>query len=158
MSNDNKNEAQFGTDLDALFAASLDDIADLPAFEVPPEGTYIGTVSTDTKEINKKPAVEAEFTIVETSELEDTDAVEVAPGTKFSIAFILGSNIAEGKMKQFLAPFGAHFNESGPGAIGRLVRDHVKEVTIAFTLKHRTNKKGDDPDRIYPDVRNVTVV
>jgi hypothetical protein len=154
MANDTKNEAQFA-DIDALFAADLDDIADLPAFEVPPEGTYIGTVSCDLKEINKKSAVEAEFTVTETSELEDDSVTPCAQGTKFSVAFILGSNIAEGKLKQFLAPFAAHF---GTTKVGELVRDRVKDVTIAFTLKHRTNKKGDDPDRIYPDVRNVTVV
>lgn len=155
MSNDNKAEAQFGTDLDALFAASLDDIADLPTFEVPPQGTYICTVSLGIKEINKKPAVEAEFAVVSTEELEDTEVAEAAVGTKFSVAFILGSNIAEGKLKQFLAPFAAHF---GTTNVGELVRDRVKDMTIALTLKHRKNSKGDDPDRIYPDVRNVTVV
>jgi len=156
MANDTKNDAQF-ENLDALFAASLDDIADLPTFEVPPEGTYIGTVSCALKEINKKQAIEAEFTLIEVSELEEEledGAKGPQAGDKFSIAFILGSNIAEGKLKQFLAPFGAHF---GTNSVGELVRDRIKDVQVAFTLKHRTNKKGDDPDRIYPDVRNVTV-
>ena len=54
---DNKAEAQFAN-LDDLFAASLDDMADLPSFEVPSKGAYIGTVTTAIKEVNKKPAIE----------------------------------------------------------------------------------------------------
>lgn len=144
-------EAQFDN-LDSLFAASLDDIADLPSFETPPKGAYIATVTTSTKEINKKGAVEAEFTIVETVELEHADDKPVAPGTKFSTAFILGNPISEGKLKQFLAPFAESF---GTTNIGQLVREEIKDITIAFTLKHRVDK--DDKEKFYPDVRNISV-
>lgn len=146
-----KKEAQFGS-LDDLFAASLDDIADLPSFELPPKGAYIGTVSLEIKEVNNKPAVEATFTVVETVELEDKDEQPAAAGTKFSSAFILGSNIAEGKLKQLLAPFAAHFQTK---EVGALVRDLVKDVTISFVLKHRKDKE--DKEKFYPDVRNITV-
>jgi hypothetical protein len=150
------NEAQFDS-LDDLFAASLDDIADLASFATPPKGAYIATVSTDTKEINGKGAVEAAFTIIETVELEEpeTDTIP-APGTKFSIAFILGNNIAEGKLKQFIAPFAEHFEDTGPGCIGRLVREEIKEITIAFTMKHRKDKE--DKDKVYPDIRNISIM
>ena len=147
-----KVAAQFA-DLNDLFAAGLDDIADLPSFEVPPKGAYIGTVTTDVKEINGKPAIEALFVVMETVELENADDKPVEPGSKFSIAFILGSNIAEGKLKEFLAPFGQHFGKTN---VGELVQNDIKEIAIAFTMKHRTDK--DDKERKYADVRNITVV
>lgn len=147
----NDTEAKF-IDLDSLFAASLDDIADLASFETPPKGAYIGSVTTSTKEINGKPAVEAEFVVVETVELKDAADKAVASGTKFSTAFILGNAVSEGKLKQFLAPFAAHF---GSNNIGQLVRDEIKDVTISFTLKHRKDKE--DKEKFYPDVGNITV-
>jgi len=145
------NEAKFAN-LDELFAGSLDDIADLPSFETPPKGAYILDVSMSTKEINKKPAVSADFTVVETVELEDADDKEVAVGTKFNIAFILGNNISEGKLKQFLAPFAEHY---GTRSIQELVRDKVQNCRIAATMKHRADK--DDKEKVYPDIRNVSV-
>lgn len=150
MSNDNY-EAKFG-DLDALFGASLDDIADLPSYETPSKGAYIFSVTTNTKEIGGKPAVEAEYTVVETVELETGETKVAAVGTKFSTAFILGNSISEGKLKEFLTPFGAHF---GTGSIGELVRDHIKDVIISATLKHRIDKT--DKEKIYPDVKNITI-
>lgn len=150
MANDNF-EAKFGN-LDELFSASLDDIADLPSYETPSKGAYIATVTTSTKEIGGKPAVEAEFTIVETVELENAEDKAPATGSKFSTAFILGNSISEGKLKEFLTPFGAHF---GTSSIGELVRDHIKDVTISFTMKHRKDKE--DKEKFYPDVRNITV-
>lgn len=146
-----KKEAQFA-DLDALFSASLDDIADLPSFETPPKGAYIGTVTTDVKEINKKPAIEASFVIVECVELKNAEDKAPIAGSKFSTAFMLGNSISEGKLKEFLAPFGAHF---GTNNVGELVRDRIKEVTVAFTMKHRKDK--DDAEKFYPDVQNITI-
>lgn len=142
-------------DVEALFAADLDDIADLPSFEVPPKGAYIGRVTTAMKQINDKMAVEATFEVVETVELKNPEDAPCVPGTKFSTAFMLGNEVGAGKMKEFLAPFAQHFDISGPGSIGRLIRDEIKDVTIAFTLKHRADKN--DKERIYPDVSNITV-
>lgn len=151
-SSDNKAEAQFAN-LDDLFSADLDDIADLPSFEVPAKGAYIGDVTTEVKEINGKAAIEATYTVVETVELEAAEDKAPEPGTKFSTAFILGNSISEGKLKEFLAPFAAHF---GTTKVGELIRDHVKAVRIAFVLKHRTDKE--DKEKKYADVRNITVV
>ena len=148
---DNKAEAQFAN-LDDLFAASLDDIADLPSFEVPSKGAYIGSVTTAIKEVNKKPAIEATYTIMETVELENADDKAPAPGTKFSTAFILGTATAEGFLKQFLLPFAEHFGTRDTGA---LVRDLIQDVQIAFTLGHRADKE--DKEKIYAAVKNVTV-
>lgn len=146
-----KAEAQFAN-LDLLFAASLDDIADLASYETPPKGSYILTVTTDVKEINKKAAIEAAFTVVETVELDNAEDKACAVGTKFFVAFMLGNPVSEGKLKQFLAPFAAHF---GTTNVGELVRDTIKDVTVAAIMKHRKDK--DDPEKLYADLRNVTV-
>lgn len=152
MATADKDEAQFGTNLDALFGASLDDIADLASFETPKTGSYILKVSMDTKEINKKPAVVADFEVIETIELKNPEDAVSAPGTKFNIAFILGSKFSEGRLKQFLMPFGEHFNEKN---VGTLIRDTVKEVTIAANITNRADK--DDPEKIYAGIKNVTI-
>lgn len=156
----NDKEAQF-KGLEDLFEADLDDIADLAGFETPPAGAYILLVSTETKEINDKPAVVANFTVVETVELKIDDESKkgyrppVKDGTLFSTAFILGNAVAEGRLKQFLAPFGDHFGIKGKGSVGILVRDTIKDVRIAAVVTNRADKE--DPDVIYAGIKNIQV-
>lgn len=138
--------------IDDLFASSLDDLADLASFEVPPKGAYVFNVTTDIKKINDDDYVEASFEVVETVELEDKDAAICAVGTKFNMIFAINNEFGVGKLKKFLAPFGKHF---GTGNVGELVRDHVKSVTVAGVLKHRKSKN--DEDKVYADVQNLSV-
>ena len=145
------DEAQFES-LDALFGASLDDIADLASFETPKSGTYVLKVSTGTKKINKKDAVTADFEVVETVELKDDTDVASKPGTKFNIAFIMGNKFSEGRLKQFLIPFAEKFGEKN---VGVLIRDTIKEVIITCQLGNRPDK--DDPEKIYAVVKNIEV-
>lgn len=155
-----QKEAQF-KGLEDLFDADIEDIADLPAFETPPPGAYLLRVSTSTKEINDKPAVVADFEVVETVELKIQDESDkkyrapVKEGTKFGVAFILGHPVSEGRLKQFLVPFAEHFGVKGKGSIGILVRDTVKEVTIAATITNRADKE--DPEIVYAGVKNIQV-
>jgi hypothetical protein len=142
--------------VDDLFNSSIDDLADLPSFEVPPAGSYILEVTCDVKEVAGKQAVEASLTVIETVELADPAAEPVKDGTVFSTLFFLDNKFGVGKLKQFLKPFGAHFNDTN---IGNLVRDHVKQVTIAGTVLNRKAKKdSEDPDRIYGSVANISVM
>jgi len=138
--------------VDDLFSSSLDDLADLPSFETPPAGSYILDVTTDVKEINDKQAVEASFVVVETVELKDPAANPVAVGTKFSTAFMLNNEFGVGKLKDFLKPFAAHFDNN---SIGELVRDEIKDIRIACTVTNRKDKE--DPDKIYGGVKNVII-
>lgn len=156
---DNK-EAQF-KGLEDLFDSDLEDIADLAGFETPPAGSYILKVSTDTKEINGNAAVEVQMTVVETVELKHPDPEDkkyrppVKDGTLFSMAYILGNVVAEGRLKQFLVPFSEHFGIKGKGSTGILIRDTIKDVTIAATVTNRPSK--DDPDVVYAGIKNIQV-
>lgn len=155
-----QKEAQF-KGLEDLFDADIEDIADLPAFETPPPGAYLLGVVMTTKEINDKPAVVADITVVETVELKNTDEdhkhyrAPVKDGTKFSIAFILGNAVTEGRLKQFVAPFAEHFGIKGKGSMGILVRDTIQNVTIAATITNRADKN--DPDILYAGIKNIQV-
>lgn len=157
----NDKEAQF-KGLEDLFDADLEDIADLAGFETPPAGAYILKATTETKDINDKPAVVVNFTVVETVELKEKDEGSkkyrppVKDGTLFSTAYILGNSVAEGRLKQFLAPFSEHFGIKGKGSVGILVRDTIKDVTIAAIVTNRADK--DDPDVIYAGIKNIQVL
>lgn len=160
MSNDNldlDSNEKF-TSLEALFGASLDDIADLPAFEVPPPGTYILGVNVDTKKVNDKWGVEFTFTVQETVGLKIDDPTAPnyrapsAPGTKFSTMFFLGNKFSIGRLKQTLVPFAEHFGEK---SIEKLVTELVKDVTIGAVITNRPDKE--DPEKIYAGVRDIQV-
>ena len=142
----------FGSATD-LFAASLEDLADLPAFETPPTGAYILQVSTEVKKVNEKDCVEASFSVVETVELEESTGTPVVAGTKFSQLFMLDNEFGVGNLKKFLAPFAAHYETNN---IGELVETHVKDVQISASIKNRKDKT--DPRRVYASVLNITVI
>lgn len=146
------SEATTSMSLDSLFSANLDDLADLPSFETPAPGSYILTVSMDTKQINNKDAIEAAFEVVEVVELANPSDKAVPAGTKFSTAFFLDNEFGLGNLKKFLAPFSAHF---GQGNIGTLIRDDMKNVQIACSVKNRKDKN--DPSKVYASVDNITV-
>lgn len=134
-----------------LFSANIEDLADLPAYETPPAGSYILRVSCDVKKINEKDAVEAAYEVVETVELADPSSTPSVPGTKFSQAFMLNNEYGVGNLKKFLAPFQEHF---GAANIGALLGE-VKDVTIAATIKNRKDKN--DPDKVYASVTNISI-
>lgn len=150
-------EVQFAN-IDELFGASLDDVADLATFETPPTGAYVLALTTSVKKINNKDAVEAKFRVIETVELkvkDETDPAYRAPskdGTEFSIAYILGNNVSTGRLKQLLMPIGEALGEKN---VGVLVQELVKDITIAATVTNRPDK--DDPEKIYAGIKNIVV-
>lgn len=139
------------TSMDDLLSKSLDDLDDLPSFETPPVGAYVLRVTTDQKEVNGKAAIEAKFTVVETVELKDPQIKPVAADTQFSTLFTL-NEFGVGKLKEFCAPFGEHFNTKN---IGELVRDHIKDVTISAYVGNRKDKE--DPEKVYATVKVLSI-
>ena len=140
------------TSMDARLSASLDDLDDLPSFEVPTPGVYILAVTTELKEVNGKQAIEAAYTVKEVVELADPAAAAPVAGTKFSMLFTL-NEFGIGKLKEFCKPFAAHFGSTN---IGELVRDHIKDVTVTANVGRRVDKE--DPDKVYAKVKVIEVV
>jgi hypothetical protein len=138
MSNQNSD------DLFDILDKSIDDLKDLPGFKVPDTGMYKLTVTAGMKEINKKAAVTTSYVVREVLELEDSEIPEedwAKTGDKFDVPFILKNDdgttneFAEGRLKEFLAPFHAHFDEKnikallkGPLAAGVDITAKVKKV------------------------------
>lgn len=141
---------QFAT-LDALMATSIDDIADLPGFEVPVEGSYILEVSLETKVVKDNPGVEVNYTVVELVEPAEPGGTAV-PGTKFSSFYAVNNEYSVGNLKKVLVTFAdfAGSKEAGP------IIEAVKGVKVAATLKHRKDKS--DPSKIYANVTNITLM
>jgi len=137
--------------IDSLLSASLDDLDDLPSFEVPPPGVYLLTVNTDVKKVNDKDCIEAQFTVNEVVELKDANATPPQIGNKFSMLFTL-NEIGVGKLKQFCAPFADHFGEK---KIGVLIRDHIKDVIVSASVTNRKDKE--DPEKVYASVKILSV-
>ena len=141
-----------GMDLNALMAASLDDIADLPSFEVPPAGYYKLALSIATKKINEKDAIEFNFVVLETMELADPDGTTSAAGTKFSTAFQIGNPVGLGKFKEAAKPLMASL---GTASYADIISGQVQGMEVFAVLKQRADKN--DPSKVYADVRNITV-
>lgn len=136
----------------SLLDKSIDDIDDLPGFEVPVNGIYSLKFNTAVKVVNEVDCVEANFEVIECVEQNDPNETATKPGTKFSMLFRLNNDIALGKMKELLIPIAKHFNE---GNLLKLITDTCKDLIISAKVKRRADKE--DKEKFYADVSNVVI-
>lgn len=135
---------------------NLEDIQDLPGFEVPYPGEYILKLDAAVKSVNDKQAVEISYEVVECMKKNNDTDPDTIPGTKFSQLFFLQGEpesvkISLGRLKQLLAPLA---EQLGEGNLLVLVRDHLKSLMVSATVNRRKDKN--DPERFYPDVKNIS--
>lgn len=146
--------------IEDLMDASIDDLKDLPGFEVPPKGHYKLRVSLEKKDVNGHASIEAKCEVLETLELADKGQQPVEPGNKFSQLFMMDNEWGQGGFKGFAVPIAAGLGLQG-GKIGEVVKA-VQGVTIAATIGHRYNKEDKDKPvadrRTYADLKNVEVL
>lgn len=140
--------------IEDLMDSSIDDLADMPAFEVPPKGHYKLSVSLERKTINDKPTVEAKCVVLETLELANQNDKPMENGGKFSQLFMMDNEFGQGSFKLFIQPIAAGLNLGGQ-KMGAVVAA-VQNVQIACTVKHRPDKT--DKDRIYALLVNPELV
>lgn len=136
----------------SLLDKSIDDIEDLPGFEVPVNGVYSLKFNTAVKVVNEVDCVEANFEVIEVIEQNDPNEAPTKAGTKFSMLFRLNNDVALGKMKELLMPIAKHFDE---GNLLKLITDTCKDLVIAAKVKRRADKE--DKEKFYADVSNVVV-
>ena len=136
----------------SLLDMSIDDIDDLPGFEVPVNGIYTMKFSTGTKVINNKDCIESNFEVIECNEQNDPNETATKAGTKFSMLTMLDNDIALGKFKELVAPIAVHFGERN---LLKLVTDVCKDLIIVGKVKRRADKE--DKEKFYASVTDVTV-
>lgn len=142
-----------------LMDADLDDLADLPAFEVPPVGHYKLMVSLERKTVNDKPSISANLVVQEVLELVSPDVVKPEVGTKFSQLFMMDNEFGQGGFKEFVRPIADAMNL--PSRKISALLQTVQNVLIAATVKHRVHKddrnKPKEEQRVYANLQNVTL-
>lgn len=145
--------------IEELMDASLDDIADLPGFVVPPQGHYKLAVSLEKKVVNDVPSIEAGCTVMETLELDNKDETPVEPGTKFSQLFMMNNEWGQGGFKGFVSPIATGLGLQNP-KVSQVV-EAVQNITITAVIKHRYHKEDKQKPvaerRTYANLTNVEV-
>ena len=139
-----KNEVKtLGADFD------MDDLADLPSFKAFPTGAYVVQLEKglERKKVGEHDAVEAVLTLVEVGEVE-ADALSEGealpnPGDKCNILFILGNEIGQGKLKEFVKPIKEQLGASGFAAIQQA------SVGLKLLLVGKRTVNKDDPDKKF---------
>lgn len=142
-----------------LMDSALDDIADLPAFEVPPVGHYKLRVSLEKKTVNDKPAITANLEVMEVFELKDANDAKPEVGAKFSQLFMMDNEFGQGGFKEFCKPIAAGLGLNRP-KVSELIST-IQNIQIAATVKHRVHKddkgKPKEEQRVYANLQNVTL-
>ena len=127
-----------------LLEGTLDDLADLKGFKVPPTGAYgVVVVDIGSKTINNKPAVEANFKILEVLEVSEGLELEESPpaaGDEFSTLFILDNETGQGFYKEFLKAFAGHFKTAKISELMALIRGSQVVITVKRTKNEKTDR------------------
>lgn len=139
----------------SLLSKSIDDIEDLPGFEVPTPGMYSLKFSTQVKVVKDRDCVEANFEVIECLEQNDPAEKAAIPGTKFSMLFQLDNPIAEGKMKELMIPIAEAFGERNMLTLITETCAVSQGVIIAAKVTRRPDKE--DKDKFYAVVSQVTL-
>lgn len=149
-----------GVPVEDIMDASIDDIKDLPGFEVPPKGHYKLQVSLERKVVNDHPCVEAKITVLETMELASSSDTKVENGTKFGQLFMMDNEWGQGGFKGVVKPIAAGLGMVNPKNSEAVAK--IQNITIAATLNHRYHKEDKQKPvadrRTYADLQNVQVV
>lgn len=140
------------SDLDSLLDATLDDLEDLPSFQPFAPGVHRVFATFEQKDINKKPAIELIFVMVETVELADPEDEPPKAGDTSNTMFMLDNEYGRGNLKKCTAPFSAALNLSTI----RDVVEQVKNVECLIVSSIRVDKN--DPDKKYLNVKEIQVV
>lgn len=148
-------------DMDALLAANMDALEDLPPTGVPPTGFYTLNVSVERKANKEKTGEFFMFTyeVVEVGEVKNAEeADQAAVGMKFSDRFSpfkKDGSVNEwgiGFLKEACKPYQVHF---GTSSVGETLAN-INNVVITAELNRRVDKN--DPERFNFNLKNVIVL
>lgn len=132
--------------IDNLLDASLEDLASLPDYKNPDEGSYKVTVEAISLD-KEKQSVQAKFKILEV--LEGADESNV--GLPFSTFYKLDNEYGQNNLRKLLTPLAESL---GVSKISE-VMEQAGGMQIALTVKHTRDKK--DSEKIYVNIRDVVV-
>lgn len=137
--------------LNSLLDSSIDDLADLPAFQVYPAGCHRVTVSWEQKVVADHPSVELKLKAIETIELANpTKDTPLEPGTEGTVLFMLDNEFGQGALKEVIKPFAA-----ATGAANlRAAMEASKGMECEVVTKVTFNK---DKTQSYMKVVKVTL-
>lgn len=139
----------------SILDISIDDIEDLPGFNVPSNGEYICKLEAMQKEVNEKSCVEFAFEVVQCLKKDKDSDDDAKEGDRFSILFMLEGTmeavkISKGKLKEALLNVA---DSTGQRNIGVLVRDYIAHTVVQLTVKKRQDRT--DKDRYYASIKNL---
>ena len=138
-------------DLDSILDSSIDDLADLPEFQVFPNGVHRVIINWESKEVNKHPCMELKMKAVETVELANPAADSpLSAGTESSVLFMLDNEFGQGKFKGIIKQLA---QATGSSKISEAV-EASNGMEVQVVCKVRQNK---DKSQSYTDVTKVIV-
>lgn len=138
------------TDLNSLLDMNLDDLADLPAFEIYPAGAHKVRIGWETKSINSHPSLELKMAYLECIELSSPGDKVPDIGTECSVLFMLDNEFGQGKLKAAVSKLRDFFGTSNLFQI--VEQSQGLEVTVV--TKIRQNK---DKTQSYCEISSLTV-
>lgn len=140
------------TSIDSLLDANLDDLADLPAFEVPPPGAYRASiVGFEKKQIGTHPAVEIKLRLLETLELTNPSDTPVKEGTECSVAYMLDNEFGQGNLKKILTPLAV---PTGCSKLSEIMAASAGLEVMVVTKKRSNKEKTQE----YLDIYKIEVL
>lgn len=131
----------------------FDTLPELAGFSVPPAGYYKLTLNIASKLINKKPAIELGYKVLEILEQSDPTEAPAKIGDMFSTAYFLDNDIAKGSLRNALAPLKEFAGSTSLPAIA----EACKDLEVFGVVKVRKVEKAGADAKYYASVENIVV-
>jgi len=141
--------------IESLMDASIDDIKDVPGFEIPPVGRYKLGLKLEVKKINEHPAIEAALVVRSVVELKNKEEAAPEAGSKFSTLFMMDNEFGQGFFKEMAKALASGLGMSNP-KVSEILARTASVVEIEATVGHKKGT-GANSDKIYGQLSNITV-
>lgn len=146
-------EAQETTfNMDALLDGTLDDLADLPAFEPYRAGTHVVQINIEGPvAVNKHPSFKLKMKLIETKELADPNETAQAPGTEAEVLYPMDNEYGQGGFKKILAGLNETFQK-------KTNREIIEAAQGAECIVITTIRSNKDKTAFYTAIKDIGVV
>lgn len=137
--------------VDALLDGTLDDLADLPAFEPYRAGTHVVQINIEGPiKVNNHPSFKLKMKLIETKELADSNETAQAPGTEAEVLFPMDNEYGQGGFKKVLAGLNETFQKKSN-------REIIEAAQGAECLVITTVRGNKDKTAFYTAIKEIAV-
>ncbi len=147
------SEAEFN--IDSLLDGTLDDLANVPGYQVYPPGNHKVTINWKKPTKDRPTTIGLELTAIETLELNDSADTPLVPGTKSGVSFKMDNEYGQTAFRAVIAALAEHY---GAGTNREIMEKSEGAECLVVTKIRQGKKQEGKPVAEYTDIVEIGVI